>query len=52
MFIKIMRLLLKIEKCILNVCIYNKDSLAYEDYFYAIKNHKKEIERIYCESKM
>ena len=51
MFIKIMRLLLKTEEWILNRYIH-KDTLEYEDYFYTIKNHKKEIERIYRESKM
>lgn len=52
MFIKIIRLLIKAEKWILDKFIHNKDTLEYEDYFYTIKNHEKQIERIYRESKM
>ena len=51
MIIKIMRLLVKVEKWALNKCI-GKDTLEYEDYLYTIKKHEKEIERIYRESKM
>lgn len=51
MYIKIVRLLLKIEQLLLDRFIY-KDSLVYEDYFYAIKEHKNNMERIYHESQM
>lgn len=43
--IKIMRLLIKIEKWALNKCI-DKDTLEYEDYLATIEKHEKEIERI------
>lgn len=51
MIIKIMRLLIKIEKWALEKCI-DKDTLEYEDYLYTIKKHEKEIERINKESRM
>lgn len=50
MLIKIMRLLLRIEKWVLVKCI-EADTLEYEDYLYAIKKHETEIERICRESK-
>ena len=43
--LKIMKILLKIEKWFLDKCI-EKDTLEYEDYLYSIKKHEKEIERI------
>ena len=43
MILKIMKLLLKIEKWALDKCI-EKDTLEYEDYLYSIKKHEKEIE--------
>lgn len=43
--IKIMRFLIKVEKWFLDRCI-DKDTLEYEDYFYSIKKHEAEIERI------
>ena len=49
--IKMMRFLIKIEKLVLDKCV-KKDTLEYEDYFYAIKNHEKETNRIHRESKM
>ena len=51
MYIKIVRLLLKIEKQFLNRFIH-KDTLEYEDYFYTIKDHENNMERIYHESQM
>ena len=51
MIVKIMKFLLKVEKWFLDRCI-NKDTLVYEDYLYAIKNHEKEIDRINKESRM
>ena len=51
MMIKIMRFLIKVEMWFLNKCI-EKDTVEYEDYFYTIKNHEKEIERINSESKI
>ena len=51
MYIKIVRLLLKIEKWFLNRFIY-KDTLEYEDYLYTIKDHENNMERIYHESQM
>ena len=51
MYIKIVRLLLKIEKLLLDRFIH-KDTLEYEDYIYAIKDHKNNMERIYHESQM
>lgn len=50
MTVKIMKFLLKVEKWFLDRCI-EKDTLEYEDYLFAIKNHEKEIERISRESK-
>ena len=52
MYIRIVKLLLKIEKWFLDRFIHNKDSLEYEDFLYAIKDHEKNMERIYRESKM
>lgn len=46
--IKIMRFLIKVEMWFLNKCI-EKDTVEYEDYFYTIKKHEKEIERINSE---
>lgn len=51
MILKIMKLLLKLEKWALEKCI-PKDTLEYEDYLYSIKKHEKEIERINRESNM
>ena len=51
MIVKIMKLLLKVEKWFLDRCI-DKDTLEYEDYLYTIKNHEKEIDRINKESHM
>lgn len=51
MILKIMKLLVKIEKWALDKCI-KKDTLEYEYYLYSIKNHEKDIERIDRESKM
>lgn len=49
--LKIMKILLKIEKWFLDKCI-EKDTLEYEDFLYSIKKHEKEIERISRESMM
>ena len=51
MIVKIMRLLLKIEKWALDKCI-DKDTIEYEDYLYTNKRHEREIERINKESNM
>lgn len=51
MIIRIMKLLLKIEKWALDKCI-EKDTFEYEDYFDAIKRHEEEIERINREWKI
>lgn len=51
MIVKIMKLLLKVEKWFLDRCI-DKDTLEYEDYLYIIQNHEKEIDRINKESHM
>lgn len=44
--------LIKLEKWMLNVFIKDKDDLAYEDCFYAILKHEKEIARIERENKI
>ncbi len=51
MIIKIMKILVAIQEWALNKCV-PKDTVEYEDYLYAIKKHKKEIERITKESKL
>ncbi|MBO5070504.1 MAG: hypothetical protein J6C37_09100 [Roseburia sp.] len=51
MIVKILKLLLKIEKWALDKCI-GKNCVEYEDYLYAIKKHEKEIDRIARESRM
>ncbi len=45
MKIKIIKLLIKIEKWALEKCI-GKDASEYEEYAFAIQKHEKEIERI------
>ena len=47
-----MKLLVKVQKWLLEHMNINKDSLVYEDYYYTIQKHEKEIERIERESKM
>lgn len=49
--VKVMKILLRIEKWFLDKCI-EKDTLEYEDYLYSIKKHENEIERISRESRM
>lgn len=51
MYIKIVKLLLKIEKWFLDRFIH-KDTLEYEDFLYVIKDHEKNMKRIYYESQM
>jgi hypothetical protein len=50
--VKIMKLLVKMQKWLLEHMNINKDSLVYEDYYYPIQKHEKEIERIERESKI
>lgn len=45
MILKIMKLLLKIEKWALDKCI-EKDTLEYEDYLYFIKNTRKRLKEL------
>jgi hypothetical protein len=48
---KIMKALVAIEKWALNKCI-PKDTVEYEDYYFTIKEHEKELKRIAEESKI
>lgn len=49
--IKLMRKLIAAEKWLIDKCL-NKDTVEYEDCYYAIEKHKKEIERIAKECKL
>lgn len=45
LIVKLMKLCMKVEKYALDKWL-GKDDLEYEDYFYTIKKHEEEIERI------
>ena len=48
--VKIMKMLVKVQKYVLEKWI-GKDDVEYEDYYYTIQKHEKEIARIEKESK-